>query len=133
MKKMGYFIGLVILLSASECGKKTVSLAATQWKVLELRQPNATNTLLPTKTYVLEFRDEKSLNLRLDVNNCIGNYEKTDDGKITFTPLGCTKICCDTEFALTLTQMLSSLHTFELKKDTLSLKGEGYIILKRIK
>ena len=129
MKTIVGLIGLALLLSASECGKKEIVLAGTRWKVSEMRQPNATSAQLPTKDYILEFQNENSLNIRLDVNNCMGSYEITDKGAIRISPLGCTKMCCDSEFALNLTQALSTMQTFKLKNDVLHLSGQGKIML----
>lgn len=129
MKTIVGLIGLALLLSASECGKKEIVLAGTRWKVSEMRQPNATSAQLPTKDYILEFQNENSLNIRLDVNNCMGSYEITDKGAIRISPLGCTKMCCDSEFALSLAQALSTMQTFKLKNDMLHLSGQGKIML----
>lgn len=129
MKTIVGLIGLVILLNASECSKKEIALANTRWKILEFRQPNATSAQLPTKDYILEFQNENSLNIRLDVNNCMGSYEITGKGAIRISPLGCTKMCCDSEFAMNLAMTLSQMHTLKLKKNKLTLTGEGRILL----
>lgn len=132
MKTIVGLIGLAILLNASECSKKEIALANTRWKILEFRQPNATSAQLPTKDYILEFQNENSLNIRLDVNNCMGSYEITDKGAIRISPLGCTKMCCDSEFALNLVNNFSKMQTFKVKAKTLYLKGEGEIILEKL-
>lgn len=132
MKTIISFIGLALLLSASECGKKEIVLAGTRWKVSEMRQPNATSAQLPTKDYILEFQNENSLSIRLDVNNCMGSYEITDKGAIRILPPGCTKMCCDSEFAMNLAQTLSNMQTFKLKNDVLHLSGQGKIVLEKL-
>lgn len=132
MKKMGYLIGLVILLSASECSKKEVSLAGTQWKVLELRQPNATNAQLPTKDYIVEFSADQSIGIKLDINTCFSKYEIKMPGNIAIQPLACTKACCDSELAMQIVAMLSNMNAFQVKKNKLSLEGVGTIKLVQV-
>lgn len=85
------------------------TLANTKWKVMELRLPNSTNTLYPTKDYMVEFRDEKSMGIKLDINNCGGGYELSEDKAIKISPLACTKACCDSEFASNLASTLSTM------------------------
>ncbi|MDX1939423.1 MAG: META domain-containing protein [Saprospiraceae bacterium] len=133
MKIVAYFMCLFVLLSASKCNNDGVKLSNTRWKVIELRQANATSSQLPTKDYILEFRDEKSLGIKLDINNCFGGYEVSAPGKISIQPLACTKACCDSEFAMQITATLSKMATFKVKKEALILEGEGKIRLEQLK
>ncbi|MBK7872108.1 MAG: META domain-containing protein [Saprospiraceae bacterium] len=133
MKILAYFVGLIVVLSASKCSNKEIALTGTRWKVAELRQANATTAQLPTKDYILEFRDEKSVGIKLDINSCGGAYEIAAPGKIKISPLACTKACCDSEFAMQVIAMLSNMKTFKMKKDALLLEGEGKIRLELVK
>ncbi len=123
---------LALLLGASRCNETTPDLNGTRWKVTEIRQPNASNAQLPTKDYVLEFRDNKSVGIKLDINNCFGNYEIADAGKISIQPLACTKACCDSDLAMQIISLLPHMTDYQIKGTTLSLTGAGRVQLLRV-
>jgi|GEM_PF-1060694 heat shock protein HslJ len=137
---MRIFIGLSLLgliLLAVSCQRRLKTLTDTRWKVTELRLANATNTLYPTKAYVLEFRDEKSLSIKLDLNSCGGSYNTTKEGNaIKISPLACTKACCDSEFANNLAFSLSEMNQLRGSGNKLTLENsnqKSYIQLELVK
>ena len=133
MKNAALLLALALLLSASRCNEKNTDLTGTRWRVVELRQPNANSAQLPVKDYVLEFRDDKSLGIRLDINNCFGGYAINPPDKIIIQPLACTKACCDSDLAMQVTALLPQMTTFLVKKkNVLLLEGEGSMRLERV-
>ncbi|MFN7118813.1 MAG: META domain-containing protein [Saprospiraceae bacterium] len=92
---------------AFSCQRRT--LTNTRWKVLELRLANSSNTLYPTKTYIVEFRDSTSIGIKLDINTCGGGYKLSKDNTIEISPLACTKACCDSELAQNIAMTLSEM------------------------
>lgn len=130
MKPIFYLLIIFIITNAATC--KRITLPNTKWKVREMRLPNAASVQMPTKDYVLEFRADSSINIKLDINNCFSKYHILDVNHITINSLGCTKACCDSEFAMTLAHLLSQTKTFKIKGDKLQLDGEGKIKLELI-
>jgi len=88
---------------------------------------------MPTKDYVLEFKADSSITIKLDVNNCFSKYKLTNKNEITINTLGCTKVCCDSEFAQNLAQTLSKMEFFKIKGNDLLFEGDGKIKLELIK
>lgn len=123
---------LALLLGASRCNETTPDLNGTRWKVTEIRQPNASSAQLPTKDYVLEFRDNKSVGIKLDINNCFGNYEIADAGKIFIQPLACTKACCDSDLAMQIISLLPQMTDYQVKNDIMRLSGSGKMALQKV-
>ncbi len=132
MKIIACVFCLFVLLSASKCNEQTESLADTRWKVTELRQADATNVQLPTKDYIVEFRADQSIGIKLDINNCFSKYEIKTPGNIAIQPLACTKACCDSELAMQIVAMLPNMNTFQIKKKSLFLEGAGTMQLVQV-
>lgn len=109
MKISARLLALFLMLTAFSCQRQ--NLTNTKWKVMELRLSNSINTLYPTKNYIVEFRDEKSIAIKLDINSCGGGYQSDKDKSIEISPLACTKACCDSEFATSLASTLSEMTT----------------------
>lgn len=130
MKPIFYLVALFLITNAATC--KRITLPNTKWKVLEMRLPNTTSTQMPTKDYILEFKADSSITIKLDVNNCFSKYKLTGKNEITIHTLGCTKVCCDSEFAQSLANTLPKMQTFKIKGDNLILEGDGNIKLELI-
>lgn len=120
---------VLVIMSASSCEK---GLENTRWKVTEIRQANATKTDMPTKDYILEFKSDKSVGIKLDINNCFGSYEISDPNQIQFSPMGCTKACCDSEFANQFINLLQQVKSYTVAGKKLTLNGEGVIRLVQV-
>lgn len=131
MRIAAYLLLLFLLTTAAFC--KRVTLPDSRWKVLEVRLANATSVQMPTKDYILEFRADNSIGIKLDVNNCFSQYKISEPNQISMMPLGCTKMCCDSEFAMTLAGTLPLMRTYTIKKKKrLILQGDGIIQLERL-
>ena len=115
----------------SSCEKKDVdiNLTATDWKVEKIRKSGKLIYTSTDSTYILYFSNEKTYNLKLDVNNCVGLYEIPDKGSIMFQVMACTKICCDTEFALDLASLFPKMTSYYVMENKLHLEGDGEILL----
>jgi len=126
-----YLLLLFLLTTAVFC--KRVTLPDSRWKVLEVRLANATTVQMPTKDYILEFRADNSIGIKLDVNNCFSQYKIGEPNQISMMPLGCTKMCCDSEFAMALAGALPLMRTYTIKKGKmLVLEGDGRIVLQKM-
>ncbi len=79
---------------------------------------------------LIEFRDDGTYNIKLDMNMCIGTYNLTEPNKILVTTSGCTKICCDSEFSNKFVQMLPRVQSFLFEKNKLILEIPGWGLMK---
>lgn len=126
-----YLLLLFLLNSAVFC--KRVSLPDSRWKILEVRLPNATTVQMPTKDYVLQFHADNKVTIKLDVNSCFSEYKIGEPNQISISPLGCTKVCCDSEFAMAMVLALPQMRTYTIKKrKLLVLEGDGRIVLQKM-
>lgn len=82
----------------------------------------------------LTFKRDGKYSLKLDMNSCMGTFEKGENNSISIQSAGCTKICCDSQFSEKLAGMLSKVTSYTIKGDLLQLhvEGWGYVECKRV-
>ena len=71
---------------------------------------------------VIEFNNDGTYYLKLDMNSCIGIFTLTDNSGISMTAPGCTKICCDSEFSKKFVEMLPQVKSYQLENNNLKLE-----------
>ena len=122
---------LGIGLLGSSCEKKDVDIDLTSedWKVEKIRKSGKLIFTSTDSTYILEFTSDEAYRLDLDVNTCIGLYEIAQKGSIEFQAMACTKICCDTEFAMDLSGLFPKMTGYYIRDNKLHFEGDGEIIL----
>jgi heat shock protein HslJ len=104
-----------------------------EWKVIDFM---SIESMLYAKNEnyspIIEFKRDSSFSLKLDVNNCFGSFEIKDGNKIVISQVGCTEMCCDSDFSNKLAVMLSQVTTYSFDNETLKLNvsGWGWISLK---
>ncbi len=125
---MFFLTGIV----TASCAKKDIyiDLTANDWEVVKIKKQGESSYDKANNSYVLHFTTENTFTINLDVNNCFGEYEITCKGNIIFKAMICTQVCCDSEFAQDLGQLLPKMTSYYGKGDELLLEGEGKIILK---
>lgn len=70
---------------------------------------------------VIEFKSDGSYYLKLDMNYCMGNFSVSDKNKISISPAGCTKMCCDSRFSDKFVLMLTRIKSFEFEGNKLKM------------
>lgn len=82
----------------------------------------------------LTFKRDGKYSLKLDMNSCMGSFEKGEGNSLSIQSAGCTKICCDSQFSEKLAGMLSRVTSYTIEKNTMQLHvpGWGYIECKRV-
>jgi len=83
-----------------------------QIKSYELNQKNFN---YPEDVSVEILFENENIQLKLERNLCMGNYQKQGDLCVINQPLGCTKMCCDSKESLVMMQELSG--KFKLKQE----------------
>lgn len=77
---------------------------------------------------VIEFRNDGTYQLKLDVNSCNGNYSPSGSGSngISFSGTGCTEICCDSKFSQKLAELLTQINSFQVENEEMRLEISGW-------
>lgn len=103
-----------------------------KWQVLSITTPAANQSQKAPKPYTFVFTSRKEFGFYLDVNECGGLFDIPGTGKIAIVWHGCSKVCCDSDFANAMTQLVPNLTDYTIKGDTLTLMGSGRISLKQL-
>jgi hypothetical protein len=106
------------------------SLNHTKWKVEGITPQNEGDKLLTKTTYQLEFINDSTFTLNLDINRVIGKYEVTPYGDLRIYEVKKTKDCCDSQYALLLEEIILNTDRFRLSEGGITLSGFGEIYLK---
>jgi len=122
-------IGLIM----SSCKKENVNIDITsyKWEVIKIKKQGESSYIKANESYVLELTSDTTFNLKLDVNNCFGHYEILSKGNMDISKMGCTEICCDSEFAEDLLHLFPKMTKYYEKGAELIFEGQGEIILKQ--
>ena len=123
---------LLIIMMSFSCGKKDISIDITSnnWEVVKIKKQGESSYTKAEESYILKFTNEQTYSINLDVNECFGDYEITGSGSIIVGQMGCTEVCCDSEFATTLSDLFPKMTSYYGKGNELIFEGEGKIILK---
>lgn len=80
------------------------------------------------------FTKDGKYSLKLDVNSCMGSFEKGENNSIRIQSAGCTRICCDSQFSVKMADMLSKVTSYTIEKNKLQLHvpGWGYVECKLV-
>jgi heat shock protein HslJ len=73
------------------------------------------------KGLTIMFEEKGKIGYQLSVNNCFGSYT-LDNEKMSVTLGGCTKMCCDSEFADEFQNILSTAKSYKIQ-------GESYLVI----
>ena len=135
MKQRKYLILIFTILVGLimwSCKKEdsNIDIESNNWEIVKIKNQGESTYTNATESYILVFVNDTTYTLKLDVNNCGGQYKIVQNGKISFNTMACTEICCDSEFAENLVLLLSKMTEYYGKGNELILEGQGEIILK---
>jgi hypothetical protein len=136
------FLFFIIFLNIGSCNNDTpkpnLSIITGNWKILSASLQNTpeespgNNFLFFSEEHTYELVLDKSV----DVNICGNNFDLVSDDIISFSPPICTKICCDSDFAMKLiriiTEMGSNTTNYVIRNDSLILISTGMLTLQKI-
>ena len=126
-------LALMAGMMTTSCAKKDIyiDLTSNDWEVVKIKKDGDSGYTKARESYILSFTSENTYAINLDVNNCFGDYDITSDGNIDFGHMGCTEVCCDSEFAQNLSLLFPKMTNYYGKGDELIFEGEGKIVLKK--
>jgi heat shock protein HslJ len=76
----------------------------------------------------ITFQEDGKISYKLSVNNCFGSYTLENE-KMSVTLGGCTKMCCDSEFADEFQNILSTAKSYKVHGENyLAINGEEMIL-----
>ncbi len=136
-------LSILIIFSISDwsCTKDNkyidIDITEYKWEVVKIRKSTFSYNYA-NEGYILDFLNNNDFSINLDVNTCRGIYDIKGDGLIEFGSLGCTEICCDSDFAVGLSALFLEMNEYYYTKDELYLVGKkenlgviGEIFLKK--
>lgn len=124
-------LSFILIITSCEKEKVDVLLTNSNWEVEKYKLNVDGEYLSSSESYILKFGDDTGFSIFLDVNGCGGSYSVSANGDLVISQLYCTEVCCDSDYALNLIQLLPKMNSFYGLGDELVLEGEGKIILKR--
>lgn len=93
-----------------------------KWRLIELNgQAIADMAERPTKIPFIQFDAKRRVSGNSSCNQFFGTYELNPNDRISFSPMGMTRMAClhDTNMEADLMQVLSSVDSYVLRNDTL--------------
>ena len=125
-------LAVLIGLAVSSCKKENVNIDITlnKWEVVKMKKQGESSYSKAKKSYILEFTSDSTYSFIFDVNDCFGYYGLLSSGNIKIDIMGCTQVCCDSDFAVQLSQLFPKMNTYYGRGNELIFEGEGKIILK---
>jgi len=110
---------------------KNIDIVSEKWKIVKLKSCEDVPYSYTSENYIFEFVNDTVYNINLDVNQCSGKYKLFLNEEIEIEMAGCTKMCCDSEFAQNLISLLSQMKQYSENNNELILTGNGTIVLEK--
>ncbi|QHI35834.1 hypothetical protein IMCC3317_11820 [Kordia antarctica] len=116
----------ILVFTLISCDATTKEFIGTSWKVTELTESG--KTVGVTNAVILTIKSDTEFTLKLDVNNCFGTYTITGNNKIKLSNLGCTEMCCDSDFSMAVSNALYKVSKVNFTEDRATLSGTNVTI-----
>ena len=122
---------LLMLLYFGSCSKDKQTIVGNEWQVESIKVHADSTLQYPSSVniYMLSFENKKSYDLRLDVNSCAGKVKFMSNNTVDFESSGCTKICCDSDFAMKIIDILAYVNKYDISGAALTFTSENGEIL----
>jgi heat shock protein HslJ len=124
-----WLLGIGLIVQSCENKDTNIDLTSSIWKIEEVIWSGQSASEKADSLYILEFINDTQYTLGLDVNTCFGKYTMSGNGNIEIKPMGCTEMCCDSEFAANLSILLPKMTKYYEIGERLHFEGDGEIIL----
>ncbi|WP_430409017.1 DUF6438 domain-containing protein [Kordia sp.] len=112
----------ILVLTLISCDATTKEFIGSSWVVSELTDNDTKFSV--TNDVILTIKSATEFTLKLDKNNCFGTYSIVGNGNIQLSNLGCTEMCCDSEFSMAVTRALYKVSKIKFDKEYATLSGD---------
>lgn len=133
MYKIRVFVFLFVLIFAcTKTQELEDSSIYASWEISDFVSVESVYYAKPENRKVLiTFKPDGTYRLQLDVNSCFGNFSVSEPDSISIETPGCTKMCCDSEFAQKAVQKLAGVNRFSFENNKLKLHVPqwGWLVL----
>jgi heat shock protein HslJ len=117
-------LAALMLAAGSGCSRiEPGSLAGSRWLAVSIE--DAVSTRSAVGAYLFEFGDGDTWSIKLDVNQCNGQFSLSGASSIDFTRPGCSKACCDSQFAEDMLRILDVADRYQIRNGRLILQAGG--------
>lgn len=100
------------------------------WRPFEIQWEGMECASLMEKDYFLNIREDKrAFVLELQTNSCSGDLRFEERNGLLWNNIECQSVCCDSEDAKCLLDVLSEVKQYRIENDTLTLKDEHIKLL----
>lgn len=116
-----------------ESPKMQQSLAQSEWVITGYLTPISDEPMVSPAIYQMNFINDSTFILNLDINRVVGKYIATRDGNFQVVETKQTRSCCDSEYALQLAKIILEAQNYRTTQDGVTLQGVGDVFLKQKK
>jgi len=128
IKALYLFLSLLTVLTLTNC-KKDASADVTlfgKWKVEGYVASSSSLAQTSATDIYLTFNNNKTIDISLEANECSGSFT-IEASAITILDVGCTEICCDSDFSLELMDLIQLVESHHFTNDQLNLTGPDFL------
>jgi heat shock protein HslJ len=119
------FLLITGLFTSCTGDKDVLDATGSSWRVTKIKEKGAITWKKVDPEIRLTFVSESLYTLKLDTNHCEGEYRIFSGGKVYFSLSACTEMCCDSDIALKIHDMLPEMTEYREEKNVLHLEGKG--------
>lgn len=128
-------VGLLVLSCDQVEEKPTMQkpLAQSEWLITGYLSSVSNEPNVSPIAYQLNFINDSTFILNLDINKLVGKYSATQDGTFQVIETKQTDSCCDSENALQLAAVISTTQNYRATQEGITLVGAGEVYLEEKK
>ncbi len=126
---------LLTLLCFGGCSKDKQTIVRNEWQVasIKVHADSILQHVSSGNTYTLKFANRRNYSITLDVNSCSGKVRFMSKNMVDFEIPACTKICCESNNAEAIIDILPKVNTYDVSGAVLTFTGENGEIINLIK
>jgi heat shock protein HslJ len=120
MNNMFKLLFFITILAFTACNKDRGNVINSEWIATSITYEDGQTATPDMKAkYILSFEDKKKYRLQLDINSCGGEVTFKSKSVKFKNGMNCTEACCDSDFAVSLTDKLPQTDSWKIKGNNL--------------
>ncbi len=124
MKNSSHILLLTFLFTLISCNTDSDEEILGEWIAASITYENG-ETVVPEAEYILTFENLSQYRIQLDVNLCSGEVSFNNNSVEFPGGIGCTEVCCDSSFAVSLTEILPQTEQWQITGNQLSFSRDA--------